>query len=203
MAETASCTISGCAKPAAASLERHPPCVDHFTSTCYQRIDGYADRLRQRSSRLQITDEISSFVDTYTQEVLTLVYGTLNLDRLQQARLLDLVLSAGELSQHIRRSPRIEVAVPVRLHCQTTGRQMEEETKTRTISRYGALVECQRHFQPKDKLLVERLDRPMQAKARVVSICQTSEGFHAVAIEFLNCDNFWELDWSRPEPTAR
>ena len=42
----------------------------------------------------------------------------------------------------------------------------------------------------------------MQAKARVVSVCQTSEGFQDVGIEFLNCDNFCELDWSRPAPTV-
>jgi len=74
-------------------------------------------------------------------------------------------------------------------------RPWEEETQTRVISRYGALVKCQHAVEADERVRVVRADNGRQAHARVAWHQRKGEGPPDVGIEFLDCDNFWELDW--------
>jgi len=142
------------------------------------------------------------FLTECTRQATDLSQHAEELDNLARARLLDILLSAADLSRHLRRSPRKVATLALRLHCEKPGRTWEEETKTRVLSRHGALVECQHPAQSGDALLVLRLDSGRQALARVVWCHQKEEGRREIGIEFLDCDNFWELDWSAVETTV-
>ncbi len=97
--------------------------------------------------------------------------------------------------RNIRRSPRKVVAIPVWLRREERGRIWEEETETRVLSRYGALVDCRRYVETGGTLSVVRRDTGRRATARVTYGQFGSSGRRELGIEFLGCDNFWDVDW--------
>ena len=202
MAKTEPCTVLGCEKAAAASLDGVSFCQEHFISTCYKEIDRYTHLVREAGFRRTAAESMHHFLTECTRQATDLSQHAEELDNLARARLLDILLSAADLSRHLRRSPRKVATLALRLHCEKPGRTWEEETKTRVLSRHGALVECQHPAQSGDALLVLRLDSGRQALARVVWCHQKEEGRREIGIEFLDCDNFWELDWSVVETTV-
>ncbi len=103
------------------------------------------------------------------------------------------MLWAGELGCRLRRSPRKAAAIPLRICSGKVGNQWEEQTKTYVLSRHGALVECEH------KVSVLRTDTGRQALAHVVWQQRKELGQAEIGIEFLDQDNFWELDWTRNE----
>ena len=119
-----------------------------------------------------------------------------DLDEFQRQRLLDLILGAAELGRHVRRSPRRVASIPIRVSSEKPGQPWKEETETRLISRYGALVEFRHPVGRGEKLLLSRRDTGHQAEATVAWCKAKREGELEVGIEFLDCDNFWELEWS-------
>ena len=101
--------------------------------------------------------------------------------------------------RNTRRSPRKAASIPLWLR-QEQGRIWEEETETRMLSRYGAGVECRRLVAPGSTLAVVRRDNGQRAQARVVYCRYNAQGHREMGLEFLHCDNFWDLDWSFTEP---
>jgi hypothetical protein len=202
MAEITHCNVAGCEKPATASLDMQALCVGHFIFTCYARLEEYAERLRGRPCGAEMPEHIWAFVTECTHQVVQLAQNDEALDNLERARLLDILLTAYELGRKVRRGPRVAVAVPVRLRSEGPGEPWEEATHTRMLSRHGALVEVEHRVENEDTLLVERLDNGKQARARVRWRRRKSEGPFEFGIEFLDCDNFWELDWTGPQPPA-
>src|SRR5262249_11573285 len=122
------------------------------------------------------------------------------LANLERARLSKIAQLASALGRRMRRSPRMAAFVPVRLQSKVPGHPWEEETRTRSLSRYGALLECQNPIRTGERLLVAREGTSLEADARVVWKVPKRSGRQEVAIEFLNCDNFWGLDWGTDEP---
>src|SRR2546426_11517393 len=51
MAKTEPCTVLGCEKAAAASLDGVSFCQEHFISTCYKEIDRYTHLVREAGFR--------------------------------------------------------------------------------------------------------------------------------------------------------
>jgi PilZ domain len=111
-------------------------------------------------------------------------------------RSVDLVFAA-ELGRHVRRSPRTVTSIAIQVRSETSGQRWEEQTETRLISRYGALVKCQHYLEIGESLSVVRLDNGRKAVARVAWHVRNQDGQPQVGIEFPDCDNFWELDWTR------
>ncbi len=97
---------------------------------------------------------------------------------------------------HLRRSPRKVASIPVRLRCEEPGRGWEEDTRTVLLSRYGAALECQHPVETGQMLLVLRTDTGQRAYAQVALRQGKEDGRFEIGVEFLDCDNFWELDWS-------
>ena len=198
MDERVECAISDCLKPTAALFGGKFYCRGHFVATCYERLDFCADLLRTRSFSHQTSDEMRKFIAECTQQAAKLSETAKDLNHIERARLLDILFYASDIGSHMRRSPRKALAIPVRLHCETPGRPWQEDALTRLVSRFGGMLECQQTILPGNVLVVEHLDSGRSADARLVWGWRARSGSFVVALEFIDCANFWELDWSEP-----
>ena len=78
----------------------------------------------------------------------------------------------------------------------------EEDTITRIVSRYGATLECKHLVRTGETLLVVRKDTGQQTRAQVLFGNSNLSGRQEIGIEFLDCENFWDLDWEATESTG-
>jgi hypothetical protein len=198
MDERVECAIKDCLKPPAAIFGGKFYCRGHFVATCYERLDFCADLLRTRTFSHQTSEEMRKFIAECTQQAAQLSETAKILNNIERARLLDILFYASDIGSHMRRSPRKAIAIPVRVHCKTPAREWQEDTLTRSVSRFGGLLECQHTCHPDDSLVVEHLDSGRSANARLVWGWRARSGAFVVALEFIDSTNFWELDWSEP-----
>ncbi len=189
------CTSPECSATAVSILQQRPYCAHHLFEVCYQKLDYYLHGLQDHT--LQESDDraLRDFLAESTNVLTDLATSTVALDNLARARLLDLLLRVSELGQHLRRSPRRSLHVPVRLALEMPGVRWEEVTETQVISRYGARLSCHHRLEAGDLLLVVRLDKPQRARARVAWCRSAGSDAFEIGIELLSCDNFWEIDW--------
>jgi hypothetical protein len=202
MANDEQCSSAGCGQVAAASLEGAPLCREHFISVSYARLDQY-DRIR-KGPGLSATDteSVRRFIHECMRSADQIEHTAKDLDNLDRAKLLHIILTASELGRHLRRSPRKVAAIAVRLSSDKLGGAWEEDTETVLLSRYGALVRCKHSAKAGDTLHVIRADTGEKALARVA--WQRSSGNSGnedvrIGVEFLGCENFWGLDWGAVE----
>jgi hypothetical protein len=117
-----------------------------------------------------------------------------DLDNLERAKLLHIILTANELGGRLRRSARKEVTIPVRLSSDKLGGAWEENAETVMLSRYGAAVKCTRAAKLGDLLQIQRSDTGQATEARV-AWRQDVDNDIWLGVEFVGCDNFWGIDW--------
>jgi hypothetical protein len=118
-----------------------------------------------------------------------------DLDNLDRAKLLHIILSATELGRHLRRSPRKVATIAVRLSSERLGGAWEEDTETVLVSRYGALVRCKHAAKAGETLNVIRTDTGEKAMARVAWQRPLENDDVRIGVEFVSSENFWGLDW--------
>ncbi len=196
MAEIERCSVQDCERQSAISLEMRFYCREHFISTCYDRLEECRRWLDGRLSRDATADTVGHFLAECSRHASELADEAADLTNLERDRLLHIVLWAADLSRYLRRSLRKAVSIPVRLCREELGRAWEEETETRLLSRHGASLECQHAVEMGETLLVVRTDTGRQARARVAWLQRRKEGRREIGIEFLDCEDFWELEWS-------
>jgi len=196
------CGLAGCNELAVALLEGRSVCRGHFISVCYTRLEGYAELQREHRLGEIAADSVRRFIHECVRQADEIEHATRHLDNLERARLLDIVLWATEVGRRLRRSPRKAASIPIRLTLEEPGRVWEEDTQTLLLSRHGALVECRHRAKPGDAIRMLRLDTAKQASARVAWIGPRESEQHEIAIEFLEGQNFWELDWDAAELTG-
>lgn len=193
--ESERCHKPECENVATARLADGALCTQHFITTCYERLDGCADQLSQRAVTEQESEKLWSFLIGCIEQAGSLTKDPFHQEPLERARLLDILHTATELSRHMRRSARLVEAIPVRLLCETPGRPWQEQLKTKLISQYGAMVECEHIVRPGDWLYVERMDTGSRTRARLAWRGSVAAGRLPVALEFLDAENFWEMSW--------
>ncbi len=198
MDERIECSISGCLKPPAALLGSQFFCRGHFVITCYTRLDFCAELLRTRTFTGRMSEEMRKFVGECTQQAARLSETANNLNNIERARLLDILFYASDLGSHMRRSPRKPLAIPVRVICKTPGRPWQEDSLTRAVSRFGGMLECQQTIKPDDVLVLEHIESGRSVNAHMVWGWRAKSGSFVTGLEFVDCSNFWELDWSDP-----
>ena len=196
------CRVAECGNAATTRLLADAYCTQHFISTCYERLDGCADRLSRRPATEEESEKLWAFLRGCIEQAQVLTRDPFHQESLERARLLDIQHTASELSRHMRRSARLVEAIPVRLLCETPGRPWQESLSTKLISQHGAMIECEHMVRPEDWLFVERVDTGSRTRARMAWRGSAAAGHFAVALEFMDAENFWELRWdgrsSRP-----
>jgi hypothetical protein len=199
MTKTESCCLAGCIQDAVSSLGGEALCRRHFISVCYTRLERYEEMLKGHSLSGSDAESMRNFIHEGVRQADEIEHGAEDLDNLERAQLLHIILSASELGRHLRRSPRKVASIAVRLCCDKIGGAWEEDTETVLLSRYGASVKCSRPADPRASLQIVRLDTGQKAQARVAWQRPAGNEGSRIGVELEDCDNFWGLDWADVE----
>ena len=198
MANAEKCSIADCSQAIAASLDGEALCREHFISVCYKRLDQYDEIRKGPGLSATDTESVRRFIHECTRSADEIEHSALDLDNLDRAKLLHIILTASELGRHLRRSPRKVAAIAVKLSSEKLGGAWEEDTETVLVSRYGALVRCKHPAKAGETLHVIRADTGEKALARVAWQRPSGNSGNEdvrIGVEFVGCENFWGLDW--------
>ena len=193
------CSIAGCEQAIVSSLGGDAICLTHFISICYTQLDRYAEMQKGHYLSGSDAELMRRFIHECTRQADEIEHGAKDLDNLDRARLLNIIEGATDLGRHLRRSPRKAASVAVRLSCDKVGGSWEEETETVLLSRYGAAVRCSHRVNLGESLQVIRSDTGQKAHARVAWRRPLGDESVRIGVEFVDCDNFWGLDWAAVE----
>jgi hypothetical protein len=193
------CSCSGCGQASEGCLDGEALCRAHFISSCYQRLDAY-DEMR-KGPGLSITDSesVRRFIHDCTRSADEIEHHARNLDNLDRAKLLHIILYASELGRHLRRSPRKIATIPVTISSERIGGAWEENTETLLLSRHGAMVSCKHAAKAGETIRLKREDTGQEIDARVAWQRSSANDELRVGVEFVASENFWGLDWGLVE----
>ena len=201
MANAGRCSIESCDQAVSATLEGEALCRGHFISACYDQLERYDEM--QKAHRLSVADaeSVRRFINQSSRQADEIEHNTKEIDNLDRARLLHIILWANELGRHLRRSPRKVASIPVRLCCDKLGSAWEEETQTLLLSRHGASLRCGHPAKAGEPVQLVRLDTGQKVEARVAWLRPGENDVMRIGVEFVDCENFWGLDWGVIEET--
>lgn len=201
MKNTEHCGATGCEQEVISFIDGEVLCLTHFIDLCYTRLERYDELRKQNCLSVTEAESMRHFIHECSRQADEIEHTSKNLDNLQRAKLLHIILSASELGRFLRRSPRKAAAIPVRLCCDKLGGSWEEDSKTVLLSRYGASVQCTHRAKPGESLQLVRFDTGQKAQARVAWQRPADSDGTRIGVEFVDCDNFWGLDWAAIEET--
>lgn len=184
-------TRPGGIKAPVRTREAHRVRRARFISGSYRRLGELSELIRQNSTALTRHSVRRFLVECFSEASSHAQCGE-DLNNLERAHLLSIVLGARDLLNKLRRSPRIVRFVPVRLREGSSSEPYMEETVTELLSRHGAMFHCTRPCAKGEILELVRLDTGQKAIVRVVWQKKEVYGHHRVAVEILNHMNFWE-----------
>ena len=190
------CSRPHCRKPSISILENSSLCQSHLVSTCYARLDEINELLNQKTLGDTELKTIHAFVEECTGPVVSHALRARDLKNRDRARHLDIIVSAAQILTRLRRGPRIDLQVPIRLLGDPLADPRIEDTVTRTVSKHGAMFSCRNPYTRGEIMDIVRLDSGHSAIARVAWHKPLAPGEHNVAIEILNNANFWSPNWA-------
>jgi hypothetical protein len=99
------CAVEGCSAAKVATLDNQALCLDHFFTKCYATLECF-DRWRAGSSHKPVKgsetvsgEQVRAFLQACSGQALNVSLQCKEMTNLQRARLLDVLLWAGELSE--------------------------------------------------------------------------------------------------------
>ena len=193
------CNIADCNQDAASSLGGEALCREHFISHCYAKLERYNEIRKGHGMSIAEEEAIQQFVCECSRQANEIKNVTVDLNNLERARLLDIIEEANDLGRHLRRSSRKTASIAVRLCWDTLHGTWEEDAKTVCLSRYGASLQCSHPAKPGEHLQILRFDTGQKAQALVTWQCHSGDENVQMGVEFVDCDNFWGLDWAELE----
>src|SRR5689334_6502322 len=100
-------------------------------------------------------------------------------------------------TSRVRRGRRIRASIPIMLHWrESQGLWQEIPAQTKILSRHGCLLSCAARIKLSDEVNVWWMEKMRYAEARVVFRKLSAGEAVEVALEFLECENFWNGDFS-------
>ena len=131
----AACSRADCPKRAVTSLGERDFCFDHFCIRCYELLERGHRGADLSNSVEELSAELSA-LDELARRALEVSFSRLTLNNLDRARLLDILLWAGELTsmfyQQRTAAPALE-----RLEAGTGARNTKSAQPTRLSSGYN------------------------------------------------------------------
>jgi len=100
MSVTVSCHRADCPERAVTSLGEKEFCFDHFCMRCYELLERSHRGAEMAYSSEEFSDELFA-LDELAQRALEVSFSRLTLNNLDRARLLDILLWAGELTTNL------------------------------------------------------------------------------------------------------
>lgn len=192
-AQTAHCSDEGCEGAASARFDARAVCTEHFLASTVRELDARAARLKQQPVTGDELQAWKEFIAECTSQAQRLAQDDQSVDKRTRTRLLDLVLRASHLSQSLRRSPRVQAALPIWLRREDPGKSWEEETWTATVSEHGAGLMCRHLVETGSTVVLCRKGPGDRARARVVYCRYDGDGRRQIGVEFIDQNDFWEL----------
>ena len=195
------CSAKGCVQLSDTTLEGEVFCRTHFITHCYTQLERFDEM--QKAHRLSVSDaeSVRRFINQCSRQADEIEHSTKDLDNLDRARLLHIILWANEVGSYLRRSPRKVASIPVRVSCDKLGSAWEEETQTVLLSRHGASLRCGHSAKPGEQIQLVRLDTGQEVRGQVAWQRSAESDGVRIGVEFVDCDNFWGLDWGLVEET--
>jgi hypothetical protein len=99
------CSTSGCENSAMTVLEGQHFCLDHFFSSCYERLDQLEPLVRRCSLDAAEAKAVRAFLQECSVRALFISLRYDLLTNLERSRLLEILLSCSELQLLLRRLP--------------------------------------------------------------------------------------------------
>src|SRR5258708_14820852 len=103
------CRVGSCSGAAVATLDHQALCLDHFLSSCYEKLESLEPRGRKFSAEHVDIASMRAFIEECSRKALDISLHSQSLTNLQRGRLLDILLWAGELFLLLR-APRLTLA---------------------------------------------------------------------------------------------
>jgi hypothetical protein len=100
MGTRVSCSRAECLRSAVTVLGDKDYCFDHFCSRCYELLERN-QRLPGQTSSQEFREELAE-LDECARRALEISFGRVDLNNLDRARLLDILLWAGDLTTAVR-----------------------------------------------------------------------------------------------------
>ena len=191
--QTTNCGVEGCASAATARINSRAVCIEHFLADTVRELDARSVRLKNQPVDGDELQSWKEFIAECTSQAQRITQDDHTIDKRARSRLLDLVLRASHLSQSLRRSPRVQAALPIWLRREDPGRSWEEETWTSTVSEHGAGLVCRHLVEPGGTVVLCRRGPGDRARARVVYCRYDGDGRRQIGVEFIDQNDFWEL----------
>ena len=98
------CKAGECARPAVVSLAGRELCLDHFFTSCYERLDMLEPMARSRALDSAQLPAIRGLLDECSSRTLLVCLRHEPLTNLDRSRLLDILLLCGDLQLLISKS---------------------------------------------------------------------------------------------------
>jgi hypothetical protein len=99
------CSGSGCENSAMIILDGQHFCLDHFFSSCYERLDQLEPLVRRSSLDAAEAKAVRIFLQECSDRALFISLRYDLLTNLERSRLLEILLSCSELQSLLRRVP--------------------------------------------------------------------------------------------------
>jgi hypothetical protein len=179
--------VGAAEKPGRAALSPDLSCAERVISSCYTSFQSFEQDIRdkEKSKRTSQETPYRALMDI-ADRAFMLASETKNLDNLQRAQILDVILRVAELMGRIRRCPREEIRLPIAIRYCALGRQWEEKTVTREVSLQGLSVECRVPVGVSDKIAIEALETDFRVSGRVRWARSNGPGLRLFGIEIEN-----------------
>jgi hypothetical protein len=117
----AACAVEGCSAAKVATLDNQALCLDHFFTKCYATLECL-ERWRAQSSHKLAKEsqtvsgeQVRAFLQACSGQALNVSLQCKDMTNLQRARLLDVLLWAGELSE-MNNVSRCTTSLPAGAH---------------------------------------------------------------------------------------
>jgi hypothetical protein len=91
------CKAGGCANSAVIVLSGREFCLNHFVETCYEQLDQLEPKLRRRPLEAGEVCAAKNFLEECSNRTLAVCLRTERLTNVERSRLLDILLSCGDL----------------------------------------------------------------------------------------------------------
>lgn len=193
-AEKIRCDVESCGESAAADLDGHPVCFQHFISVSTSELETRNETVKNQSFETAAVKDFKQFlVDCETQA--GKLSESLDADDARNKRkIADLLRRISQSRRGLRRSPRFATSLPVWLRREDPSRTWEEETWTSSVSRHGAGFSCHHSVDIGGEVVLCRRDRGSRVRARVVYSRFDTEGRRQIGVELVDPDDFWDLE---------
>jgi hypothetical protein len=195
------CKFAGCGREIVSSLDGEGYCRGHFISVCETRLEKYEQMHKAHSLSATDKEAVRRFIEECVRNVDQFEHDVRDLDEAQRKSLLNISVWANDMGRQLRRSPRKAAALTLRLYGENSDGPWEKEARTVLLSRHGASIVCGRIEKPGEDLQIERIDTGEKAQARIVWHSLLGEEGVRMGVEFVDCDNFWGLDWTEAAKT--